>query len=302
MPLPKPPAPKRADLLRRRRLRRPGRAQAGAPRRRREPTPSGRHRPLLELLERRRRCRRRSPPRRRRRRRAGGRAAPAAGAPPAARAPGRASRARTGPAKLFVLDTNVLMHDPMCLFRFEEHDIYLPMITLEELDGHKRGMTEVARNARQASRDARRAGRRAAAPTSPRRHHAGQAPATARPAASCSSRPTLLDVNLPAGLPQGKADNQILGVVQGAARAARRSAKSCWCPRTSTCASRRARWACRPRTTTTTRRSKTATCSTPASLPLPADFWEQATARRWKAGSRAATPSTASPGRWCRRC
>ena len=46
-----------------------------------------------------------------------------------------------GPAKLFVLDTNVLMHDPMCLFRFEEHDIFLPMIVLEELDGHKKGMT-----------------------------------------------------------------------------------------------------------------------------------------------------------------
>src|SRR4051812_24750912 len=58
----------------------------------------------------------------------------------------------TGPRKLLVLDTNVLMHDPMCLFRFEEHDIYLPMIVLEELDGHKKGTTEVARNARQASR------------------------------------------------------------------------------------------------------------------------------------------------------
>ena len=58
----------------------------------------------------------------------------------------------TGPTKLFVLDTNVLMHDPMCLFRFEEHDIFLPMIVLEELDGHKKGMTEVARNARQTSR------------------------------------------------------------------------------------------------------------------------------------------------------
>ena len=54
--------------------------------------------------------------------------------------------------KLFVLDTNVLMHDPTSLFRFEEHDVYLPMITLEELDNNKKGMTEVARNARQASR------------------------------------------------------------------------------------------------------------------------------------------------------
>ena len=40
----------------------------------------------------------------------------------------------SGVTKLFVLDTNVLMHDPMCLFRFEEHDIFLPMIVLEELD------------------------------------------------------------------------------------------------------------------------------------------------------------------------
>jgi PhoH-like ATPase len=54
--------------------------------------------------------------------------------------------------KLFVLDTNVLMHDPMCLYRFEEHDIFVPMMTLEELDANKKGMSEVARNARQASR------------------------------------------------------------------------------------------------------------------------------------------------------
>ena len=55
--------------------------------------------------------------------------------------------------KLFVLDTNVLMHDPSSLFRFEEHDIYLPMVTLEELDNNKKGITEVARNARQTSRN-----------------------------------------------------------------------------------------------------------------------------------------------------
>ena len=42
--------------------------------------------------------------------------------------------------KLFVLDTNVLMHDPASLFRFEEHDLYLPMGTLEELDGNKKGL------------------------------------------------------------------------------------------------------------------------------------------------------------------
>src|SRR5438034_9708757 len=60
--------------------------------------------------------------------------------------------AKTSANKLFVLDTNVLMHDPTSLFRFEEHDIYLPILTLEELDNNKKGMTEVARNARQVSR------------------------------------------------------------------------------------------------------------------------------------------------------
>src|SRR5215218_4249003 len=54
--------------------------------------------------------------------------------------------------KLFVLDTNVLMHDPTCLFRFDEHDLFLPIATLEELDQHKRGLSDVSRNARQASR------------------------------------------------------------------------------------------------------------------------------------------------------
>jgi PhoH-like ATPase len=54
--------------------------------------------------------------------------------------------------KLFVLDTNVLMHDPTSLFRFDEHDVYLPIATLEELDAHKRGLSDVSRNARQASR------------------------------------------------------------------------------------------------------------------------------------------------------
>jgi PhoH-like ATPase len=54
--------------------------------------------------------------------------------------------------RLFILDTNVLMHDPTALFRFQEHDIYLPMVVLEELDNNKKGHSEVARNASQASR------------------------------------------------------------------------------------------------------------------------------------------------------
>ena len=54
--------------------------------------------------------------------------------------------------RLFVLDTNVLMHDPTALFHFKEHDIFLPMVVLEELDRSKKGMSEVARNVRQTSR------------------------------------------------------------------------------------------------------------------------------------------------------
>ena len=54
--------------------------------------------------------------------------------------------------RLFVLDTNVLMHDPTALFRFQEHDIFLPMVVLEELDHSKKGVSEVARNVRQVSR------------------------------------------------------------------------------------------------------------------------------------------------------
>jgi PhoH-like ATPase len=54
--------------------------------------------------------------------------------------------------RLFVLDTNVLMHDPTAIFRFEEHDVYLPMVVLEELDAHKKGLSEQSRNVRQVSR------------------------------------------------------------------------------------------------------------------------------------------------------
>ncbi|HEX7324692.1 MAG TPA: PhoH family protein [Rhodanobacteraceae bacterium] len=54
--------------------------------------------------------------------------------------------------RTYALDTNVLLHDPTALFRFEEHDVFIPMTVLEELDEKKQGVSEVARNARQASR------------------------------------------------------------------------------------------------------------------------------------------------------
>jgi PhoH-like ATPase len=55
-------------------------------------------------------------------------------------------------SKIFVLDTNVLMHDPSALFKFQEHHVYLPMTVLEELDNAKIGVSEVARNVRQTNR------------------------------------------------------------------------------------------------------------------------------------------------------
>jgi PhoH-like ATPase len=58
----------------------------------------------------------------------------------------------SAPRRLYVLDTNVLMHDPAALFRFEEHDIFLPMVVIEELDANKKGLSESARNVRQVSR------------------------------------------------------------------------------------------------------------------------------------------------------
>ncbi len=53
--------------------------------------------------------------------------------------------------KLFVIDTNVLIHDPYALWQFEEHDIFIPMVVVEELDNLKKGATEMARNVRHAS-------------------------------------------------------------------------------------------------------------------------------------------------------
>jgi PhoH-like ATPase len=135
-----------------------------------------------------------------------------------ASAPAAAPRARprrvkeAGPAKLFVLDTNVLMHDPMSLFRFEEHDVFLPMITLEELDNHKKGMSEVARNARQVSRELDALATDGA--LDPKDGIALAKTGHKEAGGRLFFQTTLLNVRLPEGLPQGKADNQILGVVQ----------------------------------------------------------------------------------------
>ncbi len=120
---------------------------------------------------------------------------------------------KKGVTKLFVLDTNVLMHDPTSLFRFAEHDVYLPMITLEELDNHKKGMSEVARNARQVSRslDALVADiSEEAIDEGIPLNKLGNKDASGR----LYFQTRLGRWTLPEGLPEGKADNQILGVVR----------------------------------------------------------------------------------------
>ena len=138
-------------------------------------------------------------------------ASPAVSLVKPAAGPTRRARKSAGPSKLFVLDTNVLMHDPSSLFRFEEHDIYLPMMTLEELDNHKKGMSEVARNARMVSRtlDQLVGGTDGALDEGLPLAKLGNRDA----AGKLFFQTRLNEIKLPEGLPQGKADNQILGVV-----------------------------------------------------------------------------------------
>ena len=145
------------------------------------------------------------------------RAAPPAGGAPcaaSAEAMSRPSRARPKASvrKLFVLDTNVLMHDPTCLFRFEEHDVYLPMGTLEELDAHKKGLSDLARNARQASRfldeivSSHAGDVRQGIPLGP---HAG-----GRPKGRLFLQTEAIAGELPPTLAAGRTDNRILAVVR----------------------------------------------------------------------------------------
>jgi PhoH-like ATPase len=117
-----------------------------------------------------------------------------------------------GPPKLFVLDTNVLMHDPTSLFRFEEHDVFLPMVTLEELDGHKKGMSEVARNARQVSRSLDSLVAAASTPIEEGIALDGLGNNEAKGRLFFQTQ--AVASALPPSLPAGKADNQILGVVR----------------------------------------------------------------------------------------
>jgi PhoH-like ATPase len=129
----------------------------------------------------------------------------------AKRAAKSTTAARSGKTtKLFVLDTNVLMHDPTSLYRFEEHDLYVPMMTLEELDANKKGMSEVARNARQASRmlDEIVSGSEKAIKHGIELAGPSHDQATGR----LFLQTEAINSVLPASLPTARADNQIIAV------------------------------------------------------------------------------------------
>jgi PhoH-like ATPase len=106
------------------------------------------------------------------------------------------------------------MHDPACIFRFEEHDIYLPMVVLEELDAHKKGVSEASRNVRQVSRFLDELMRNAtreqielglALPSHLSGNH-GKAPSTGR----LFFQTQQLNITLPENLPGHGNDNAIL--------------------------------------------------------------------------------------------
>ncbi|HAS50957.1 MAG TPA: ribonuclease [Gammaproteobacteria bacterium] len=113
--------------------------------------------------------------------------------------------------KLFILDTNVLLHDPTSVYRFEEHDVFLPIMTLEELDNNKKGLSEVSRNARQVTRILDEI-------VSSHADGIENGIALVEPSRKLANGRLFLQTeaisnDLPTGLPTAKADNQILAVV-----------------------------------------------------------------------------------------
>ena len=165
------------------------------------------------------------------------------------------------------------MHDPTAIFRFQEHDVYLPMVVLEELDSNKKGLSEASRNVRQTSRFLDDLMRDATKDTDRRRpspafgHEWPRATDTAggkaepeRPAASSSRRassPPRCPTIYPAMAPTTPSSRRRWRCRRCITKRASR-----WFPRTSTCASRPPWSVCMPRTTTATRPSKTPTSST----------------------------------------
>ena len=166
------------------------------------------------------------------------------------------------------------MHDPTALFRFQEHDIFLPMVVLEELDRGKKGMSEVARNVRQVSRfldqlmcNADKAEIDAGLPIQPTAANGGGIvlPATGRlffqtePLGSQAAR---------ASPARHRSRTTTSSAPPRPCASCAPTARSSSSPRTSTCASRPRCSASRRRTIPTTRSWTTPTSSTPGLAAL----------------------------------
>ena len=195
--------------------------------------------------------------------------------------------------KLFVLDTNVLMHDPTSLFRFEEHDVYLPMFVLEELDNNKKGMSEVARNARQATRfiDNLISESEDSIDEGVPLNALGNKNATGR----LFLQTEFINDPLPSTLANGKADNAILGVVshlhtQHSKRQIALVSKDINMRIKARALGLSAQDYFNDKVLEDTDLLYTGVCE------LPADFWDK-NGKDMKSGTRAGTPSTTSRGR-----
>ena len=195
--------------------------------------------------------------------------------------------------KIFVLDTNVLVHDPTAILRFQEHDVYIPIVVLEELDHAKVGMSEIARNVRQASRLLDELVEKANGDIS--RGVKLPSVTTDIETGRLYFHLEAVHSHLPNGMSTSNPDNILLGITLdlgkshprpsgGAGIEGHQPAHQGARPRVFT-----------PRTIPTTRCWTTPTCCTPArsgSIPTSGRH----TARTWNRGRRKAGPSTASRG------
>ncbi len=104
--------------------------------------------------------------------------------------------------KNYVLDANVLLHDPHAIFRFEDNDVIIPIYAIEEIDQFKREGSERGRNARHDRAAARRAPRQGGT--------LATGACCSRAAARCASRSRSSGPSCSCGLESAAQDNAIL--------------------------------------------------------------------------------------------
>lgn len=107
-------------------------------------------------------------------------------------------------SKIYILDTNVLLHDPKSLFSFADNEVVIPLVVLDELDKKKDGHTEVARHARMVIRD-----------LDEMRLQGNLTTGVKTPAGGIVRVELNHKDNIPAHLDPARADNRIISVVLG---------------------------------------------------------------------------------------